>query len=157
MRAILRLLPLLLLAACFGEGAEGIAPPPPGALEQAGLSGPHTAIAAPAGTRPAPDIVTRPYPVPAAQLFAAITAVAATEPRSFPLDRHPERLEAAYVVRSRVIGFPDVVLLRVTAAGDAASTLVLHSSSRYGHYDFGVNKARLAHWLARLDVVLPPP
>lgn len=147
---------LLLLTACFGEGTEGIPPPPPDALDQAGPSGPHTTIAGPAGTTPAPDIATRRYPVPPARLFEAITAVAATEPRSFPLARDPDRLEAAYVVRSQVFGFPDVVLLRVGAAAEAGSTLVLHSASRYGEYDFGVNKARLVHWLARLDAVLPP-
>lgn len=143
---------LLVLPGCLGEE---IPLPAPGAMAQAAPSGPHTAIAAPAGTSPAPDLVTRRYPLPAARLFTAITAVAATEPRTEPLTAHADRLEASFVSRSRVFRFPDVVLLRVTPQGEAASDLTLHSSSVYGEYDFGVNRRRLEHWLARLEKVLP--
>ena len=108
------------------------------------------------GDQPGPDLVTRRYPLPAARLFTAITAVAATEPRTEPLTAYADRLEASFVVRSRVFGFPDVILLRVTPQGEAASTLTLHSSSLYGYSDFGVNRRRLEHWLARLETVLPP-
>lgn len=144
---------LLLLPGCLGEE---IPSPAPGAMAQAAPSGPHTAIAAPAGTSPAPDITTRRYPLPAARLFTAITAVAATEPRTAPLTAYPARLEASFVSRSRVFGFPDVVLLQVIPQGEAASALTLHSSSLYGYSDFGVNRRRLEHWLARLETVLPP-
>ena len=143
---------LLLLPGCIGED---IPSPQPGVMAQAGPSGPHTAIAAPAGTTPAPDIATRRYPLPAAQLYAAITAVAATEPRTMPLTAYPDRLEASFVSRSRIFGFPDVILLRVIPQGKAASDLALHSSSIYGYSDLGVNRRRLEQWLARLDAVLP--
>ena len=130
----------LLLPGCLGEE---IPAPPPGALDQAAPSGPHTAIA------------TRSYPLPAVRLFTAITAVAATEPRTEPLTTYADRLEASFVARSLVFGFPDVILLRVTPQGEAASALTLHSSSLYGYSDFGVNGRRLEHWLARLEKVLP--
>jgi hypothetical protein len=123
---------LLLLPGCLGET---IPAPPPGALDQAGPSGPHTAVA------------TRGYPLPAARLFTA---------RTEPLTAYADRLEASFVARSRIFGFPDVILLRVTPQGEAASTLTLHSSSLYGYSDFGVNGRRLEHWLARLGTVLPP-
>lgn len=143
---------LLLLPGCLGET---IPAPPPGALDQAAPSGPHTAIAAPAGRVPAPDLTTRRYPLPAARLFTAITAVAATEPRTEPLTTYPAQLEASFVARSRIFGFPDVILLRVTPQGEAASDLTLHSSSLYGYSDLGVNRRRLEHWLVRLETVLP--
>jgi uncharacterized protein (DUF1499 family) len=36
------------------------------------------------------------------------------------------------------------------------SGLILWSRSIYGRSDFGVNRARLAAWLAALDAALPP-
>lgn len=151
----MRLLPVLLgllLPACSGDGAGGLPVPPP--MRLAGLerpASPNTALAAPVGFQPHPDIVTRVYAVPPDALFAAIRAVAATQPRTFLAASYGERRQAHYVVRSAVFNFPDLVTVEV----GADSTLVLWSRSVYGRSDLGVNGRRLTAWLAALDVALP--
>ena len=146
----LTMLMSMFLAGC-GSGVDGIAVPPP--MDMAAIvrpSTPNTALAAPAGFTPAPDIVTGPYDVPAKHLFDAAVAVALANPRTFLLIRYDERLQAHFVARSAAFGFPDLVALQVTEAGPGRSSLVLWSRSVYGHSDLGVNRKRLASWLGDL-------
>ena len=141
----------LLLPAC-GEGLQGIAVPPP--LDFARIErpkSPNTALAAPEGFQPPPDIVTRPYEVSAARLYAAVSAVAAAQPRTFPLKAFDDRLQAHFVARSTAIGFPDLIAVQAFADGPDRSTVALWSRSVYGYSDFGVNRRRVAAWLAALD------
>lgn len=148
------LLGLLGLAACSGSGAEGQKVPPAGALDHLQRpSSPNTALAAPAGFLPKPDIETRVYDVPPQALYAAVTRLAESWPRTYRLVRYDELREAAYVVRSLVFNFPDTVEVKVLPK-DGGSTLVIYSASRYGESDFGVNRKRVEAWLAKLDVDL---
>jgi uncharacterized protein (DUF1499 family) len=152
MRWLLRMLVALLYPACAMPGATGLPIPPlmnMAALHRPGT--PNTALAAPAGFQPTPDIVTPAYKVSPQQLFAAIQRVATSAPRSFLQVEYPERLQAHYVLRSDWLNFPDLVTIQVTLD----SHLILWSRSVYGRSDLGVNKARLATWLAALDRVLP--
>jgi len=147
----------LLLPACGAIGAAGLPVPPP--MDMAHFSRPasrNTALAAPAVFRTAPDIVTPVYPVPAGRLFAAIQAVAAAQPRTFPAASYPGIGEMHWVVRSALFNFPDLVTVRVSPAGLASATLVLYSRSVYGYSDLGANRRRVAAWLAALDRALNP-
>ncbi len=150
-----RLVPLLLglaLPACSGHGAQGVPVPPP--LDAARIvrpGTPNTALAAPAGFSPAPDIVTRRYDVPAPRLYAAIRAVALAQPRTFLQTEYADRMQVHFVARSRMMNFPDLIAVQV----DPDSTLILWSRSIYGQSDLGVNRARLVAWLAALDAALP--
>lgn len=151
MRWLLRMLVALIYPACAMPGATGLPMPPP--MNMAALQRPATpnsALAAPAGFHLTPDIVTPAFTVPPQRLFAAIQQVAAAEPRSFLQVAYPEKLQAHYVLRSDWLNFPDLVTVQVTPE----SQLILWSRSVYGRSDFGVNKARLAAWLAALDRVL---
>ena len=148
------LLLALLLGACSGHGAEGLPVPPP--MDMTHIvrpATPNTALAAPAGFRPAPDIVTRRYDVAPALLYAAIRRVAAAQPRTYPQVAYDDRLQAHYVARSRIFNFPDLIAVQVTPD----STLILWSRSVYGRSDFGVNRKRLRTWLAALDAALARP
>lgn len=51
-----------------------------------------------------------------------------------------------YVVRSRIMGYPDFVSLRLVPEGEA-TRLHIFSRSRYGQSDLGVNTARVQRWL----------
>lgn len=51
-----------------------------------------------------------------------------------------------YVVRSRVMGFPDFVSLRLVPEEDT-TRLHIFSRSGFGHSDLGVNTARVQRWL----------
>jgi uncharacterized protein (DUF1499 family) len=52
-----------------------------------------------------------------------------------------------YVVRSRIMGFPDAVSIRVHPEGDA-TRIDIFSRSRFGYSDLGANASRVARWLA---------
>lgn len=152
----MRLLALLLglaLPACSGSGAEGVPIPPPmdmSALVRPGTS--NTALAAPAGFRPEPDIVTRRYAVPPQQLYDAVRRMALAQPRTYAHVAYDDRLQAHFVARSAVFNFPDLIAVQVTPN----SGLILWSRSVYGEFDLGVNRKRLQAWLAALDATLPP-
>lgn len=160
----MRVIPLILglfLPACGQPGAAGL--PAAAPIDFAALhrpSSPNTALAAPSGFQPAPDLVTRTYGLPAPELYALANRVAAAQKRTFPQAAFPQaafegRLQAQYVVRSALLNFPDLVTIQVDPAGPAASTLILWSRSVYGYSDLGVNRNRLVAWLAALDAALP--
>ena len=153
----------LVLPACAATGAGGLPMPPP--MDMATTvrpTSPNTELAGPAiaGTNGATashqDIVSPLYEIPADRLFAAVSAVAAAQPLTFPAAAYPDRLQAHWVARSKVFNFPDLITAQVLAHGPNASTLVLYSRSVYGRSDFGVNRRRLDAWLAALDVWLRP-
>ena len=54
--------------------------------------------------------------------------------------------------RSAVFRFPDLIDIEIIAVGAARSTLAIYSRSKYGYFDFGVNKRRVREWLKELDV-----
>jgi uncharacterized protein (DUF1499 family) len=147
----------LLFPACGQSGAAGIAPAPPDFLSHFERpASPNSALAAPAGFTPKPDITLAPYPVPAAALAADLRAVALAAPRTYQLSASADGLELQFVARSAIANFPDLIVARISSRGEKASSLVLYSHSLYGYSDFGVNQKRLRTWLAALDQRLPP-
>ena len=151
MRRLLPLLLSLMLPACRGIGAEGLPVPPPLAMDRLTRpSSPNTALAAPAGFNPTPDIVTKHYTVPPDQLYHAIRAVALAQPRTYPHAEYAAARQGHFVARSDWLNFPDLIAVQVTPESD----LILWSRSVHGRSDFGVNRARLAAWLAALDAGL---
>lgn len=120
-------------------------------------STPNTALAAPAGFKPAPDIVTPAYNIAADKLLALIQDVAASQPRVYPAANYTNQLQVHYVARSPVFNFPDLVMVQVVRTGSGSSNLVIYSRSVYGQSDLGVNRKRLDTWLAALNTKLPSP
>lgn len=117
---------------------------------------PNDALACPPGHCRAPaDIVPPVFAVPAEDLRRALRAIVAAEPRVERVADYPEALEERYVARSAAMRFPDTIRVVYLPRGPAASTLALYSSSQLGRSDFGVNRARLEHWLARLAATTP--
>lgn len=51
-----------------------------------------------------------------------------------------------YMVRSRIMGYPDFISLRLVPEDDT-TRLHIFSRSRYGQSDLGVNTARVQRWL----------
>ena len=148
----------LVLPACGFPAAAGLPQPP--MMDVAHIvrpSSPNTALAAPKGFTPAPDIVTPPYRIPAEELFARIQAVAASQPRTFQAALYPAQFQVHYVVRSAVLNFPDLVMVQVTKEDPGGSGLIIYSRSVYGHSDLGVNRKRVDTWLAALQAKLPSP
>jgi len=61
-----------------------------------------------------------------------------------------EAAHATWVQHSASIGFPDYISVRAPSV-EGRSGVSVYSRSRFGHSDFGVNEARVARWLARLE------
>lgn len=154
MLRVLHLLVGLLLPACGYDGAAGL--PVPGPMDMRAIARPatpNTALAAPAAFLPKPDIVTHGYAMTPDALFAAIERVALAQERTYEQVRFPERRQAHFVVRSRLMNFPDLVTVAVLDGGG----LVIWSRSVYGEGDLGVNHARVEAWLATLEASATKP
>lgn len=146
----------LAMPACGFPAAQGLPTPP--VVDVAHIvrpASPNTALAAPAGFRPPPDIVTHPYNVPAGALFTLMQRVAASQARTYQAALYPDRFQAHYVARSAVFNFPDLVMVQVESDGTGTSKLILYSRSVYGYGDLGVNRRRISTWLAALQADLP--
>jgi uncharacterized protein (DUF1499 family) len=146
----------LVLPACGFPSAEGL--PVPSPLDVAHLvrpSSPNTALAAPEGFVPPPDIVTAHYKLPAEGLFAIVQDVAASQPRIYQAALYPDRLQVHYVARSALFNFPDLIMVQVQREGPDGSGLIMYSRSVYGRSDLGVNRQRVEAWLAALQMKLP--
>lgn len=92
------------------------------------------------------DMESRIYPLAIGTLSRAFDAVAASEPRVSRLAGNPDEGFVTYVARSRLIGFPDYVSVRVVPAGDGVA-LAIWSRARFGYGDGGVNQARVERWI----------
>lgn len=146
----------LILPACGLPGAQGLPTPP--LMDTAHIvrpSSPNTALAAPAGFTPKPDIVTPVFKVPPDRLFAIVRQVAVGQPRTFESAAYPAQLQVHYVARSAVLNFPDLVTVQVQPNGADGSTLIIYSRSIYGYGDLGVNRRRVTTWLAAINKDLP--
>lgn len=147
-------LAMALLAGGCGMVAE-VAPPAPGDVSTIRRpTSPNTCLAGPAGFTPAPDLQTRRFDLAPERLLALMRDVTLAQPRVTALAADPGRMRADYVVRSRVFGFPDIVLMQALPVGAGQSDLVLYSYSLKGYYDFGVNRGRVKALLAALDNAL---
>lgn len=65
----------------------------------------------------------------------------------------PESGHMTAVVRSRLVGFPDFVTVKLVESEDGTA-LAVFSRSKYGYSDMGVNKARVEAWLEALEAKL---
>jgi uncharacterized protein (DUF1499 family) len=135
----------------FSRGAAGVPAPRPVDFATLVLpSSPNTCLLTPTTAPGVGHLHHDPFPVPVAAAFAAIRAIAAEQPRTFSLADYPERRQAQWVVRSRLMNYPDIVVAEVAPAGDGAG-LWLYSRSLLGHSDFGVNRERVIAWLGAFE------
>lgn len=99
------------------------------------------------------------YNLSAEDLFNAWNQMTEKQPYLNITGTIPERAQYEYVQKSLVFGFPDYITVQFIALSDTTSSLAIYSRSRYGFYDFGVNKRRLQTWLAQLNEIvanMPP-
>jgi uncharacterized protein (DUF1499 family) len=90
------------------------------------------------------------FDMTAEKLQAAWDQMIAEQPRVQVLRRDITNIQVDYVQRSRILRFPDLVTVRFLPVDDAHATLAIYSRSVYGKGDFGVNRDRVEHWLAKL-------
>jgi len=100
------------------------------------------------GDGPAPVFKSTPEAV-----AVALRKIISETPRASLVAGSPENGHMTVVVRSRLMGFPDFVTIKLLAV-DGGTALAIFSRSRYGYSDMGVNKARVERWLEALRVRL---
>jgi hypothetical protein len=142
MRILLLLFTLLVFAVVAGAIWFRLAPMPPGLwhVDPAAVTPPRTPNFELRAGADAPRI-----PRDMASVAARLAAVAEADGGRLIAgdlaDGH-----ATYVVRSRLMGFPDAVSIRLHPDGEA-TRVDIFSRSRFGQSDLGVNAARVARWI----------
>ena len=96
-----------------------------------------------------PDREPPVLPVAAERLRALVSAVAREEAGTSVLDDGAPQMR--YLVRSRVLRFPDTVNVEIVARSEGRATLALYSRSQVGRTDFGTNRRRLERWVKRIE------
>ncbi len=119
-------------------------------------STPNDALAAAPDLCPArSDLVPPEYAIDAAALRGLFAKAIASELRLEQVASDDATLTDRYVQRSAVLRFPDTVIVRFFDRLNGRSTLALYSRSLVGRSDFGVNRARIERWLAKLAALAP--
>jgi uncharacterized protein (DUF1499 family) len=113
----------------------------------------NDALACPPGCCPSakPDWEAKAYDMSPAELLERVTKAALAEPNTGRLSGADRDRTGRFVQHSRVMRFPDTIDVEVFPMGENKSTLAIYSRSLLGRRDFGVNRARVARWLAALD------
>ena len=117
---------------------------------------PNDALACPPDLCQAKADVTSPvFAVPARDLRLAFARSIAGEPRLVRVASDDASLTERYVQRSRLMRYPDTIVVRFIDLPPGRSTIALYSRSQLGKGDLGVNLARIRRWLAALADAAP--
>jgi len=97
------------------------------------------------------DIVTPVFPVTGEELRLIVREVAREQPGTQIVYAARWEEEDRFVVRSKLMRFPDTINARIFGAGDEGAMLALYSCSQIGYSDLGVNEERIRAWLAAIE------
>ena len=153
----------VILAAFFIVGPERIwalfGPPDLGPVNFETLkrrTTPNDSLACPQNICIAKSDVTPPvFAVSAPELAKAFARVVASEPSVEQVASDDGGFTRRYVQRTKIMRFPDTIVVRFIDLGEGRSTLALYSRSQLGEADFGVNRARIERWLEKLTKEAP--
>jgi len=114
-------------------------------------STPNDALACPTDLCSAnSDVVPPLFSVSASDLQLVFSKVIESEERVTKVAASAPDKTERYIQRSRLMGFPDTIVVRFLERPEGRSTLALYSRSQLGRGDFGVNRARIERWLEKL-------
>ena len=140
-----------MISALLSSGARGVPTPAPVDFATLALPpSPNTCLLTPSSAPGAGHLQRDPFPVSPEAAFDAIRAVAAAQPRTFPLAEYAERRQAQWVARTRLMNYPDIVVAEVAPSGGGTG-LWLYSRSLIGWSDLGANRARVLAWLTDFE------
>ncbi|WP_165820229.1 DUF1499 domain-containing protein [Microvirga sp. KLBC 81] len=98
-----------------------------------------------------PDDEPPVFSLPATRLRVIVSEVVLSQPNTSLLETSAE--QDRFLVRTKLMRYPDTVVAQVIALDEGHSTLALYSRSQIGRSDFGVNRRRIERWLAALGMV----
>jgi uncharacterized protein (DUF1499 family) len=117
---------------------------------------PNDSLACPPGVCSAKSDVEVPvFPLNVRGLLTAFGKVASTEPDLEQVAADQPTLTFRYVQRTKIMRFPDTIVVRFFDLGEGQSTVALYSRSQLGRSDWGVNHARVQRWLEKLSAEVP--
>lgn len=87
-------------------------------------------------------------------VMAALATIAEDKPRTTLVVRSDDGRQATYQVRTKWLGFPDVMIFEAVPRSDGGTRLEYLARSRFAGYDWGVNAARVEEWLEDLGAAL---
>lgn len=97
------------------------------------------------------DEISPLFPVSVENLKIAWDKMLKQQPRVQLVKQDLNRKQAIWVQRSAVFRFPDYITVEFVPISNNRSSLIIYSTSKYGHYDFGVNQKRVKSWLTALE------
>jgi len=95
-----------------------------------------------------PDRISPEVPISAAKLRSRLDALLLEEPRTRV--HFDNGIHVVVEQRSAIFRFPDIIDVELIDVGTDKSILAIYSRSKFGYYDFGVNKRRIDAWLRKL-------
>ena len=90
---------------------------------------------------PAP-VIARPF----GDVFLAVQDAVVHEPGLEQVDADAGTGLLRFVQRSRLLGFPDTINVKVVPESDGKTAVLIYSRSQIGRADMGVNLARVKRW-----------
>jgi len=90
---------------------------------------------------PAPVIA-----IPVAQAFPVVEQALLRQPRVSLAAADPAGATLRLVQRSRLMGFPDTINIKLASTPDGGTAVLIYSRSQLGRADMGVNLARVKRW-----------
>ena len=97
------------------------------------------------------DLVSPVFSDDADRLLQRVSDLIESEPRVTLLATFDRPRQIQCVACSATLGFPDDIWIQVDPHGSGGAVLSIYSRARLGIYDFGVNRRRIADWIARLQ------
>ena len=93
------------------------------------------------------DVEAPVFDRPFAEVFLAIQDAVVHEPGLEQVAADEGQGTLRFVQRSRLMGFPDTINVKVVPDGDGRTAVLIYSRSQLGKGDMGVNLARIARWI----------
>jgi hypothetical protein len=143
-----------LLQMMLGRGTAGLPAPEP--VDPGRLilpRSPNAHLAAPPGVTTERHEAVPVLPVPPDLAWEVLRALGEGMERVWKTAEWPERRQAQWVARTRLMNYPDLVNGGIVEVPGGAG-LFLYSRSLVGHSDLGVNARRVAAWRAAFDAAL---
>lgn len=103
------------------------------------------------------DVPAPVFEQPFGDVFLAIQDAVVHEPGLEQVDADAAAGTLRFVQRSRLLGFPDTINVKVMPAEGGGTAVLIYSRSQIGRSDLGVNLERVKRWIGLLQARLGTP
>ncbi len=97
------------------------------------------------------DVAAPVFALPQAEVLRAVQQAVASERGVQEVAADANAGTLRFVQRSRVMGFPDTINIKVVPTPDGGSAVLIYSRSKLGRGDMGVNLARIQRWIKLIE------